>query len=619
MATTTTQVPEKHQFQAEVKQLLNIVIHSLYTDKEIFIRELVSNASDALEKLRHTQLTEKEIFDDNLPLEVNILTDEVNGTITIQDFGIGMTYEELVQNLGTIAHSGSKAFLEAIKKAGGSNENLIGQFGVGFYSAFMVAERVEVYTHSWQKEALGYCWSSEGAGEYTIEEASGCRRGCKIVIKLKDEYKEFAKGDVVKRILKKYSNFIQFPLNLNGDRINKVEALWLRNKNEITQEEYKEFYKFQSNAFDEPSSWLHFSADAPLEIHALLFVPAENVEHLGFGRMEPQVALYCRKVLIDSHPKGLFPEWLRFLRGVVNSSDLPLNISRQTMQDSALIQKLNRVLTKRFLKYLEDLTIKEPDNYLNFWKKFSFFIKEGVATDFANREQLAKLLRFESSLLEKGQLTSLAEYITRAKETQKSIYYLIGPDRETLEASPYLEAFKSYGIEVLFLYEAIDDFVMTHLNEFNEKKIISVEQEDIDLGEMPLEQEGEPLNEGSANDLCVWIKQLLGDSVGEVTVGKRLIKAPVLALQADKMTSSMRRMIQAMNPENISNIKVNLQINPNNNLIKAINELKNSDPKKAELIVHQVLDNALITAGLLDNPRKMIDRIYTILELAAKK
>lgn len=617
----TTQAPEKREFQAEVKQLLDIVIHSLYTDKEIFIRELVSNASDALEKLRHTQLVEKEIFEPDLPLEINVITDENAGTITIEDFGIGMTHEELIKNLGTIAHSGSKSFLEALKESGGTNTNLIGQFGVGFYSAFMVAENVNVYTHSWRSDLPGYCWKSEGAGDYTIEEASDCRRGCKIVVKLKDEYKEFSKKDRVKGILIRYSNFIQFPLSLDGERINKVEALWLKNKNEIKDEEYKEFYKFQANAFDEPSSWLHFSADAPLEINALLFVPSENIERLGFGRMEPHVSLHCRKVLIDAEPKGLFPEWLRFLRGVVDSSDLPLNISRQAMQDSALIQKLNRVLTKRFLKHLEDLASKKPEEYKTFWKNFSFFIKEGITTDFAHREQLAKLLRFESSLTEKDDLVSLSDYLARLKDSQKNIYYLVGPDRSTLEQSPYLEAFKSRGIEVLFLYEPIDDFVMTHLGEFEEKKLVSGEQEDIEFDQDIPEESGESLDPESIKDLCSWIKQVLGEEkVGEVSVGKRLTKGPVLALQADKMmTSSMRRMLKIMKQEDISTLKVNLQINPKHNLIKALYELKGVDEERAKVLVNQVLDNALMAAGLLENPRSMIDRMYYILEIAAKK
>jgi molecular chaperone HtpG len=350
----STITPERHEFQAEVKQVLDIVVHSLYTDKEIFVRELISNASDATEKLRHTQITEKDIFDADLDLEIQVSADEEAGTITIQDFGIGMTHGELIENLGTIAHSGSKAFLNALKEGGERNENLIGQFGVGFYSVFMVADAVKVYTRSWQPEGESLCWSSQGDGAYEIEQVEGERRGTRIVFTLKDEYKDFAKKDKLEGIIKRYSSFVQFPIKVDGDELQTVQALWLKSKNDVTEDEYKAFYKFQANAFDEPRFWLHFAADAPISINTLLFAPTENMEGFGFGRMEPGVSLYCRKVLIDSDPKNLLPDWLRFVRGVVDSADLPLNISRESMQDSALIQKLNKVITKRFLKPLEE-------------------------------------------------------------------------------------------------------------------------------------------------------------------------------------------------------------------------------------------------------------------------
>ncbi len=329
----STATPQKFEFQAEIKQLLDIVIHSLYTEKEIFVRELVSNASDALEKLRHTQLTEKEIFDEKLELEINVTTDDKTKTITIQDFGVGMTRAELVENLGTIAHSGSKQFLKALGEGGAKNSNLIGQFGVGFYSAFMVAKSVKVYSHSWRTGEPGQVWSSDGSGSYEVEESADQSRGCKIVIELKDDCGDYASDWKIKEILERYSAFVSFPINLNGKRVNTVQALWLRSKNEIKDEEYTEFYKFQSHAHDEPRLRLHFSADAPLSINALLFVPKENTEKLGFSRLEASVSLYCRKVLIDAKPKDLLPEWLRFLKGVVDSEDLPLNSSRETMQD----------------------------------------------------------------------------------------------------------------------------------------------------------------------------------------------------------------------------------------------------------------------------------------------
>ncbi len=612
---TSTQ-PEKHTFQAEVQQLLDIVIHSLYTDHEIFVRELVSNASDALEKLRHIQLTEKEIFDDRLPLEINITTDDTAKTITIQDFGVGMTHDELVTNLGTIAHSGSKAFLQALRESGGKGENLIGQFGVGFYSAFMVAKRVRVFARSWKKDESGWCWTSEGAGSYEIEAAEGQRRGCKIVVELRDEGKEFAGADRVKSILRRYSSFVQFPINLNGEKVNTVQALWMRNKNEIKDEEYTEFYKFTANAFDEPRYRLHFNADAPIAINALLFTPKENPERLGFGRIDPGVALHCRKILIDHQPKGLLPDWLRFLKGVVDSEDLPLNISRETMQDSSLVQKLNRLLTRRFLKFLEEEAEKRPDGYTEFFRQFGFFIKEGAATDFQHREQLTRLLRFESNLTEKGALTSLSDYLSRARENQEEIYYLSGPNRESIESGPYLEAFRARNLEVLYLFEPIDEFVMNNLQDFEGKRFASADQSDLKLEDLGSPQ-GEALSEDETRDLCLWLRDTLGDRVAEVAPGKRLVESPALVLNADKMmTPTMRRMMKNMTPDFDDTVRVNLEINPRHNLVRKIAALRGKNEPLAKLAAEQIFDNALISAGLLDDPRRIVDRVHKILEAA---
>jgi len=344
--------PQTQSFQAEVRQLLDIVIHSLYTDKEIFVRELISNASDSLEKLRLKQLTEKSVYQGDLPLEIQITTDEEAGTITITDHGIGMTRQELTDNLGTIARSGSKEFLEAMKEKGDANASVIGQFGVGFYSAFMAAEKVEVFTHSWDESAENLKWESDGQTGFTITEVDEQPRGARIVIHLKEDEKDFAKQDTLKRIIDKHSRFVSFPLSLAGERVNTVEAIWLKSKGDISEEDYKEFYQYTAHAVDEPRHTLHFSADAPININALLFTPDENHERFGFGQMKAGVSLYCRKVLIDAEPQGLLPEWMRFIKGVVDSEDLPLNISRESMQDSALIKKLNSLLTKRFIKHL---------------------------------------------------------------------------------------------------------------------------------------------------------------------------------------------------------------------------------------------------------------------------
>ncbi len=609
-----TETPQTFEFQAEIKQLLDIVIHSLYTEKEIFVRELVSNASDALEKMRHTGLTEKEVFDDKAEAEINITTDDKAKTFTIQDFGVGMTRSELVENLGTIAHSGSKAFVKALGEGDQKAAGLIGQFGVGFYSAFMVAKSVKVYTHSWRPAEPGLLWSSDGAGSYAIEESAGERRGSKIVVELKDECSEFSEEWRVKEIIEKYSAFVSFPINLNGKRINTVQALWLRGKSEIKEEEYDEFYKFQAHDSEKPRLRLHFSADAPLSINALLFVPKDNTEKMGLARLEPAVALYCRKVLIDARPKDLLPEWLRFLKGVVDSEDLPLNISRETMQDRSLVEKLSRVITKRFIKFLDEEARDRPDSYAEFYKEFGVFLKEGAALDFANKDAIMKLLRFESSLTEKGKSTSLADYVTRMGADQKEIYYLVGPSRDAIEAGPYLEGFKARNLEVLFCYESVDEYVMNNVREFDGKKIAAADHADVKLSEAP-KAEG-ALGEEEVKALLPWLKETLGERVAEVKASDRLVDSPALALNADKfMSPHMRRLMKAMNKEGEqSPLRVNLEINPRSAVIKRLSELRTAAPDKGRLVAEQILDNALISAGLLEDASGMVKRLYKLLE-----
>lgn len=609
----STATPQKFEFQAEISQLLEIVTHSIYTEKEIFVRELVSNAADALEKLRHTQLTEKDIFDDKLDLEINVTTDDKAKTITIQDFGIGMTRAELVENLGTIAHSGSKAFLKAIGENEAKNTSLIGQFGVGFYSAFMVAQSVKVYSRSWRQAEPGHVWTSDGSGSYEIEESEGERRGTKIVIKLKDDCADFAQDWKVKEILERYSAFVSYPINLNAKRVNTIQALWLRNKNEIKDEEYTEFYKFQAHAYDEPRLRLHFSADAPLAINALLFVPKENTEKLGFSRLEAGVALYCRKVMIEAKPKDLLPEWLRFLKGVVDSEDLPLNLSRETMQDKALIEKLNKVITKRFLKFLEEEAKNRIDGYNEFYAEFGIFLKEGAAMDFSHKDQLVKLLRFESSLTEKGKTTSLADYVSRMGSEQKEIYYLVGPNRAAIESGPYLEGFKARNLEVLFCYEAVDEYVMNNVREFDGKKLTAADHTDVKLSDLPKPEGG--LSESETEALAKWLKNTLGDRVAEVKASDRLVDSPVLSLNADKfMSPHMRRMMKAMKKDEADTpLRVNLEINPRHAVLTHLHALHTANPDKAKLVAEQLLDNALISAGLLDDATAMVARLNKLL------
>ncbi len=613
---------EKHSFQAEVQQLLHIVVHSLYTDREIFLRELVSNASDALEKLRHLQLTESDIHDDNLPLEINVTTDDAAHTVTIQDFGIGMTRDELKENLGTIAHSGSKAFVEALKAKGGSNESLIGQFGVGFYSAFMVAEDVRVYTHSYRKDGESLLWTSDGTGSYSIDAVDGQRRGAKIVIKLKEDCHEFATESRVQGILERYSRFVQFPVSLNGKRINTQDAIWLKSKSEVKAEQYQDFFKFVAHSTVDALDWIHFNADAPLAINALIYFPHSNPEKLGFGKQDPGVALYSRKVLIDPHPDSLLPDWLRFLRGVVDSADLPLNISRESMQDSALLSKLSRVVTKRVIRHLSDRSKKKPGDYEAIWKEFGIYLKEGIASDFEYRDDLAPLLRFESSQTEKRQTTSLDEYVSRMSEDQKGIYFISGHSREAVENSPYIEVLKARNIEVFFLYEPIDEYVFRNLGVYKEKQLIAADSSTIDVAKPDQESEPEQLSDDESKELCEWLQTTLAEAnVKEVKVSSRLFNSPAAAFCSDSfMTPGMQRLMRQMN-ENAdeAGITVNLEINPANGLIRNLAVIRRQDEELASAIAAQILDNALIAAGLLEDPQKMSTRLNDLLgKLTAK-
>lgn len=606
--------PQEFEFQAELKQLLDIVIHSLYTEKEIFIRELVSNASDALERLRHTRLTEQDIFEPDRPLEITIRGDEQAKTITIEDSGLGMTRAELVENLGTVAHSGSKAFLEAMKQSGAKTPSLIGQFGVGFYSAFMAAKTVSVFARSYRPGEEGHVWKSDGAGRYTIEPCADLHRGCRMVLELKDDCGDYATEWRLKELLTRYSSFVGFPIILNGTRLNTVQAVWLRNKAEVKDEEYAEFYKYQAHTQEDARFRLHFSADAPLQLNALLFVPQHNPERMGLTRVTPSVSLYCKKVLIEAHPKDLLPDWLRFVKGVVDSEDLPLHISRETMQDKALLTKLGSVLTRRVLKFLEDEAAARPDAYHDFFGEFGGFLKEGAAVDFSHRDALLKLLRFESSRTEAGKPTSLAEYVARMPESQKDIYYLVGPSRAALEAGPYLEGFEARKLEVLFCHEAIDDYVMSNAGVFEGKRLVAADSADAKLEALP-RPEGESLSDDEVKDLASWLKSILGEKVSEVRSSDRLVSSPAVALNADPfMSPHLRRMMKAMKREGAeAPVRVILELNARHPVIRKLNASRATNPERAKLVAEQVLDNALLSAGLLEDAASMVKRLHVLL------
>lgn len=605
------------EFQAEVKQLLDIVINSLYTDKEIFLRELISNASDALEKFRYVQLTSSNVINAELPLQINITTDEVAHTLSIYDSGIGMTKEELIQNLGTIAHSGSKAFIKHLKESDPKDINLIGQFGVGFYSAFMAADKVTVYTKSFQEDAPGCLWISEGVGSYNVSEVTELERGTKIILHLKNDAHDFSKLETIKRIIKQYSGFVPFPVLLNNEKVNTIQAVWTKNKNEVTPEEYTEFYKYIANAYDEPLMHLHFTADAPLDIKTVLFVPKFNLELGGFGRMEPGVSLYCRKVLIQQKSEDILPEWLRFVRGVIDSEELPLNISRETMQDSALVAKLKKVITGRFLKYLNEQSETDKDRYKEFLKSFGTFLKEGAATDYTHRNELVKLLRFESSKEKTGELVSLKDYIGRAQEGQKNIYYINGPNREIIENGPYMEVFKKQDIEVIYTKETVDDYIFDQLGEYEGMKLTSADQADLDMPD--LEENVDSLAEEEMKDLTEWLKTNLDDKVTEVRVSKRLSGSPALVLNPTGISNSMQRMMQMMNKDSSNNINAKIfEINVSHSLIKRLNDLRKTNDEFGKMAAEQLLANALMAAGLVDDPRGMVTRMNQILERAIR-
>jgi len=523
-----------------------------------------------------------------------------------------------VENLGTIAHSGTKAFLKQMAENKKLDVGLIGQFGVGFYSAFMVAKKVTVWSRSFAPEEPGWQWTSEGMGGYEISPATDLPRGTKITLELKDDAKDFAQAGTVERIIQRYSSFVPFPIDLNTKRLNTVQAIWARNKNEIKEEEYNEFYTFIGHDHEKPLFRLHFSADAPLAIQALLFVPPRNFETLGMGRMDSDVNLYCRKILIQAKAKGLFPDWLRFLKGVVDSEDLPLNISRETMQDTSLMQKLNKVLTGRFLKFLDEQSEKEADAYEKFYTEYQRFIKEGVVTDFTHKEALGKLLRYESSTLDKGKLTSLTDYVKRMPSDQKEIYCLLAANRAAAEASPYFEVFRERKWEVLFLYDAWDEFVMEHLHTFDGKDLRLAEKADLNLS---AKKDG-ALSEDAAKALAQWLKETLGDKVGEVRVSQRLVESPGVVVDSDKfMTSSMRRIMKAMKQDGpeASAAKNDFEINPAHPIIARLDAMRQKDAALAGSVAEQLLDNARVAAGVLEDPRAMLTRLNSLLEKVLTK
>ncbi|XP_075972791.1 TNF receptor associated protein 1 [Anticarsia gemmatalis] len=623
---------EKREFQAETRMLLDIVARSLYSDKEVFIRELISNASDALEKFRYLSVSAapdaEKLEELDRPLEIRLETDKQNRTLTFQDTGIGMTKEELTQNLGTIARSGSKSFIEEIKKQGADQaSSIIGQFGVGFYSAFMVADKIEVFTRSSKAGSQGYKWSSDGSGTYEIQEADGVPIGTKIVVYLKTDCREFADDDTVQNIIKKYSNFVSSPIFLNTEQVNSIKPLWLMEPKEVTQEQHIEFYKFISNSYDKPRFTLHYKTDAPLSIRSILYVPEGKPGLFELSRdSDVGVALYSRKILIKSKAENILPKWLRFVKGVVDSEDIPLNLSRELLQNSALIVKLKSVLTNRFIKFMVDMSQKDVAGYEAFYKDYSIFLKEGIVTSQSplEREEISKLLRFESSKLGNGVRTSLSEYITRQKEDQRTIYYLAAPSRELAETSPYYESLKKRDVEVLFCYEMYDELVLLELKEFGNRKLVSVEN---DMQTDPADQAdtiigSETLQQSQVDELVSFLKSNLAGKVFEVRTTQKLDSHPCV-ITVQEMAAArhfIRTQAQSLSEENrFALLRPHLEINAKHPIIKKLHKLLSTDKELADMVAQQLFSNAMVTAGLVMDPRNLITHINDLLVKALEK
>lgn len=618
------QTQKTFEFKAEVKQLLNILVHSLYTNKEIFLRELISNSSDALDKLRFESTKGTEIEDGKQDLEIRISFDKNKNTVTISDTGIGMTSEELVNNIGTIAKSGSAEFIEQLKKNNENAGNIIGKFGVGFYSVFMVAERVEIKTKSFKKDSKVIFWESDGLGSYKLGELDESKsRGTEITIHLREDSKEYADKDRLERIIKTHSNFINFPIYLENNKVNTINALWREPKSSIKKEQYEEFYKFLSYDSDEPLKTIHVSVDAPIQFSALMFIPKKNYDLLLYNRDNYGLDLYVRRVLIQHQNKDLLPEYLSFVKGVVDSEDLPLNISRETLQEDIVFNKISSSVTAQVLKSLSEMADKEKDSYLEFWKEHGKYFKMGY-NDYSNREKFSELLRFNSSISsDNKELISLAEYANRLKEGQKEIYYIFGNTRASIEMNPHIEIFKAKGIEVLYLFEPVDEFVMTGLGKYKDFELVSVDQTDLTKIEKfeNIEEKKEKSEELTKEDglhlksLISKMKEVLGDKVKEVKESKRLDKSPVVLVNPDSgMSASMQKIMNMMN--NNENIPQHImEINPNHKLIRNLLSVfkKNSNDEYIVKVTEQLYQSSLLLEGYLTDPHKLVSNINEML------
>ena len=610
---------QEFEYQAEMKQLLHLIVHSLYTHPEVFLRELISNASDAMNVVRFRQLTDTTMIDRDAPLEVRITMDKETRAFSIEDSGIGMTKEELINHIGTIARSGTLAFLRQVKKDQKSLDgDLIGQFGVGFYSTFMVTDEVTIETRHANQDSVGYRWKSLGEGKFSIEEIDRAKRGTKISFVLKEESKEFAEEWRVKQIIKKYSNFVDFPVYVGEEKVNTVTALWQKRKDDLKEEELNEFYKYLSNDFQAPLGYLHVALEGSVNFKSLLFIPETAPVALFSEKDYKGLHLYVNRVLIQDDCKDLLPEYLRFIKGVVDTEDLPLNVSREVTQNSPVMAKINKTLTGKVLGLLEDWAANDAAKYEKFYRGFSPLLKTGINTDFSNRDKLVNLLRFESSATEKGQFTSFKEYVARMASEQKEIYYVSGDHRETIERNPNLEYFKKHGIEVLFLTDPVDVFVVPSLIEYDKKPLKSIDKADIEV--KPEEANEAGLTESASTSLLTTFKELLLDKVEDVVASKRLVDSAVtLVVGKEGMDSQTERMMKMFNKEYAGSKKI-MEVNLSHPLIKNLWHLHQQDSKSPLLktMVWQLYEAALLLEGNLSSPTDFVARMTEIMERATR-
>jgi HSP90 family molecular chaperone len=616
---TPTGSAESLSFRAEVQQVLQILAHSLYTDREIFLRELISNASDALNRIQFEMLTNSNVRDPEAELAIRIEADSEAKTLTISDTGIGMTREELIENLGTIAQSSARAFVQQAGENKASASEIIGQFGVGFYSVFMVADKVTVVSRSAQPEAEAAMWESEGGANYRIGQAERENRGTTITLHLKDDASEFAQDYRIEQIVKRHSDFVAFPIYSGEKQINQQKALWRRAPREVEAEQYTALYRQMTFDYEEPLLHMHLSTDAPVDLHSVLFFPSKRERGIMERRVEGKIKLYSRKILIQEEAKDLLPNHFRFLEGVVDSEDLPLNVSRESVQSSPVMQRIRKTLNGRLNRELNELAEKDPEKFAKFWEEFGVFIKEGLATDYENRNDLLKLLRFHTN---KGgeELVSLATYKERMVEEQKEIYYVLAGNLEAARNSPHLDPFAARNIEVLLFHDLMDGFMLNGLRDYEGLKLRNIDEADIELpGEV---EAAESTMEAAEFDaLALEFKKTLGERLKEVRRSKVLRDSPArLVADEDSAGREMDRIQQLLGRESEQRPRV-LELNTAHPLVAALGRRAAADPNDqlVAAAAEQLYDNALLLEGLHTNPSSMVPRILKILEAAAGK